>query len=137
MVLFNSLIENDLIFFGILAGTVGLLSYSWYNAANNILDGITDRNTDNLSGINSNTGTQIIPDSVDTISTVLPIPPVDITVVPNPEIIANLSSRLERLEALTQTMSHHVDTGSLYYANFVADQTANAIIQNWLTLIGN
>lgn len=44
------------------------------------------------------------------------------------EIITNLSTRIEKLESLSQMFTQQVDTGSLHFANFVADQTANQII---------
>ena len=123
MTLFNYLINNDLVFYSILAGSVGFMGYSFATSYLNSFyvdkevqtdawedysdrpsqigsNSITSIDTitpisENISPVitthsSSEVGTQTISEGASTVITVLPIPPINIEMVPNPDVIIQI-----------------------------------------------
>jgi len=126
MIFFNSLIDNDFVFYGLFTTTVGFLGYkfvsSYWNSvyvdkgiqtdawedyserasqivSNSVtsIDTVTPRisPTEYISQTNvwqniSEVGTNTITEGVSTVTTVLPIPPMELPMVPNLELIAKV-----------------------------------------------
>lgn len=123
MTLFNYLTNNDLLFYGLFAGTAGFMVhkiissylnsfyvdkgiqtdalYEYSPAASNIqvqspttltsLDTVTPiseyLSTGSTLQTTSEVGTQTISEAASTVTTVLPIPPINVEIVPNQDII--------------------------------------------------
>jgi len=120
MTLFNYTLNNDLVFYSMFAGTVGLIGYkfissyvnsfyvdksiqtdAWENYSNRSSqmapESITSIDTitpisENISPIStlqttSGVGTLTTTDGASTVTTVLPIPTVNVEIVPNPDIL--------------------------------------------------
>jgi len=88
----NSLFNNDLVFYSLFAGTVGFIGYKfassiWNNSENNSDFDYLNTDLDTSSNVYSDLGIQTIPNSVSTGATVLPTPPVNIEIVPNPDLV--------------------------------------------------
>jgi len=93
--LFNYLFENDLIFYSIFTGTVGFIGYSlcksiWDNSGSTSDFDYLNTDLNTTSNVYSDVGTHSIPGSVSTATTVLPIPPVNVEIVPNPDLTAKI-----------------------------------------------
>lgn len=114
--LFNYIFDNDLNFYVVFAATAGFIGYSFVSSyldsfyidkgvqtsawedysdrpSQIVSDGLTsiDAITPRFSPIDyTNTGTQTLAGYTSTVTTILPIPPVNIEIVPNPEIIASV-----------------------------------------------
>jgi len=119
----NYLINNDLVFYSMFAGTVGFIGYKFVSSYVNSFyvdksiqtdawEDFSDRPSqigsqsvtsidtvtpisENISPVltthsTSEIGTQTITDSISTVTTVLPIPPVNIEMIPNPDLTNNI-----------------------------------------------
>ena len=110
MNLFNYIFENDVMFYGMFSATVGLIGFSFvkayvnsYYVDNGVQTDAWEDYSERASQLASNSltsidtvtprisptseaGTSTISGDVSTVTTVLPIPPVNIEVIPNPDI---------------------------------------------------
>jgi hypothetical protein len=119
----NYLLNNDLVFYSMFAGTVGFIGYKFVSSYLNsfyldkgvqtsawedysdrpsqigsnsitLIDTITPI-SENISPVitthsSSEVGTSIITEGASTVTTVLPIPPINIEMVPNPDVIIQI-----------------------------------------------
>jgi hypothetical protein len=98
MTIFNYLTDNDIFFFGIFIGVtchlgLSFLSSTWHGTKGYTDTGVqTDTWEDKSSLIQatSEVGTQTIAGDIDTVTTVLPVQPVNIEIVPNPDIVGRV-----------------------------------------------
>ena len=119
MTIFNYIFDNNVVFYSILCCTTGFIGYSFvtsYLNSNYISEGVqTDAwedyserpsqiGFDSITSIDTvtprfspveyiNTGVQSIDTS--TVTTILPVPPVNIEVVPNPDILGKVSNHAD------------------------------------------
>ena len=149
--LFNYLINNDLVFYSMFAGTVGLIGYkfasfylnsfyvdksiqtdAWEDYSNRPSqigsDSLTSIDTitpisENISPIStlqtiSEVGTQTITDGTSTVTTVLPIPPVNIEMIPNTDITLVTKSLVDQgVQTITNPMFGKNWTTIIEYIN--------------------
>jgi len=100
MTLLNYLIDNDLVFYSLFTGVTGVIGYSFYKSIWYISDGITDKDIDTSSNdVYSNVSTEIIPKSVSSQSTILPVSYPNIEFVSNRDIIENTLSNKSLIES--------------------------------------
>jgi hypothetical protein len=149
--LFNYLLENDLVFFSVFTGTVGFIGYkfassylnsfyidkgvqteAWEDYSNRPSqigsDSLTSIDTitpisENISSIStlqtiSEVGTQTITDGTSTVTTVLPIPPVNIEMIPNTDITLVTKSLVDQgVQTITNPMFGKNWTTIIEYIN--------------------
>jgi len=149
--LFNYLLENDLVFFSVFTGTVGFIGYkfassylnsfyidkgvqteAWEDYSNRPSqigsDSLTSIDTitpisENISPIStlqtiSEVGTQTITDGTSTVTTVLPIPPVNIEMIPNTDITLVTKSLVDQgVQTITNPMFGKNWTTIIEYIN--------------------
>ena len=119
MTLFNYTLNNDLVFYSMFAGTVGLIGYkfistyvnsfyvdkgvqteAWEDYSNrpSLIGPESVTSLDTVTPISqyvsptSEVGIQTISDRVSTATTVLPIPPINIEMIPNSDIVRGATS---------------------------------------------
>ncbi len=133
MILFNYLIDNNYVFYGLFATTAGILGYKFVSSYLNsfyvdkgiqtdawedyserasqlVSNSVTSINTvtprisptEYISQTNilqniSEVGTHNITEGVSTVTTVLPIPPMDIPMVPNLELIGKVDQGVQTI----------------------------------------
>jgi len=87
MTFFNYLLDNNVLFFGLFASTVVFLGYSFLNSSWKNNEGVTNKNTNSLSGNYSEISTQsMTPDTISSNSTILLVPPQGVSMVPHIDI---------------------------------------------------
>jgi hypothetical protein len=116
----NNYLENEYVFYGVFVGCVGALGYSFISSyldkksvdkgtqtetSENLMDNPSKIIQDNITSIEtlspvspssslipttSEVGIQTMAPDVNTVTTVLPTPPINIEVVPNPDTIVSI-----------------------------------------------
>jgi len=140
MTLFNYILNNDLIFYSIFAGTAGLIGYKFVSSIWNNLENNSENNSDfdylntdlnTSSNVYSDVGIQTILNSVSTGTIVLPTPYQDIPIIPNLDMIVYNLHELKHQEILEFF-------GNEIHNNMLTDTYVRSIIDSFtLTQLNN
>jgi hypothetical protein len=140
MTLFNFLTDNSLVFYSLFTGTVGFIGYSCassylssFYADKEIQTDAREDYSERPSQIGSNSATSIdtvtpvsptiTSETENTISTILPVPPVNIEIIPNPDLVEYALSHKSLVESKIQEINGLYGKEMFDYAITNADLT--------------
>jgi hypothetical protein len=126
----NGLLTDGIVVSGLLAIGFSLHYFIDYNSANNSISDFDYLNTDlsPTSNVYSSVGTQTVPDSVNTASTVLPIPSTHV------EVVSNLDIDVYNAHKAIQESKFHEFKGlysNVMFDNAVSDADLEYIVKSF------